>query len=64
MLKYRSLSQRSSSRLESHTGEETSMRGKGEVKGPKEIKFYMNISCLLLEIDRLVGFKAVEGHYD
>lgn len=63
LLKYHSLSH-SSGRLESHVRAETGTRGEGRVKDPKEIKFYMNISCLLLEINRLIDFKAVEGHYD
>lgn len=61
-LKYHSLS-KNSSRLKSHIGAETSIEEDG-VKDPKEIKFYTNISCLLLEINRLVNFKAVEDHYD
>lgn len=62
-MKYHSLSQ-NSSRLESHMAAETSTQGEGGVKVPKEIKFYMNISCLLLEINRLVDFTAVEDHHD
>jgi len=63
LLKYHRLPQ-SNSRFESHIRAETGIQEEGGVKDPKEIKFHMNISCLLLEINRLVDFKTVEDHYD